>query len=266
MRLSILLAKRSLMKAYRYHRRRRGCPSGDGVCCVGSAPGAVRSLLVVHGCFDLLVVCYLQGHHHRGKSPNVIKEYTLLKRRQPVAVMSTVTGNVVSKVAMSDPSIPGHVVASALAVIAGSIICFIGLIRAGWIVDFISLTAISAFMTGSALNIAVGQVPSMMGITGFSTRDSTYLVVINTLKNLGHTKFDAAMGLTALTLLYILRSACNFGARKLPNRRKLFFFLATLRTVFVILLYTLISWLVNRNHRQNPLFKILGTVPRGMIH
>lgn len=179
--------------------------------------------------------------------------------------MSTVTGNVVSKVAMLDPSIPGHVVASALAVIAGSIICFIGLIRAGWIVDFISLTAISAFMTGSALNIAVGQVPSMMGITGFSTRDSTYLVVINTLKNLGHTKLDAAMGLTALTLLYVIRTACNVGARKLPNRRKLLFFLATLRTVFVILLYTLISWLVNRNHKQNPLFKILGTVPRGMV-
>lgn len=180
--------------------------------------------------------------------------------------MSTVTGNVVSKVAKSDPNIPGHVVASALAVIAGSIICFIGLIRAGWIVDFISLTAISAFMTGSALNIAVGQVPSMMGITGFSTRDSTYLVVINTLKNLGHTKLDAAMGLTALTMLYLIRSACTFGARKLPNRRKMFFFLATLRTVFVILLYTMISWLVNRNHKKNPLFKILGTVPRGRIH
>ena len=194
------------------------------------------------------------------------EQIQLLTCRQPVAVMSTVTGNVVSKVAKTDPSIPGHVVASALAVIAGSIILFIGLIRAGWIVDFISLTAISAFMTGSAINIAVGQVPSMMGITGFSTRDSTYLVVINTLKNLRHTKLDAAMGLTALTMLYAIRSACNFGARRLPNRRKMFFFLATLRTVFVILLYTLISWLVNRNHRNTPLFKILGLVPRGMIH
>ncbi len=184
---------------------------------------------------------------------------------KPVAVMSAVTGNVVSQVAKSNPSIPGHVVASALAVMAGSIICFIGLVRCGWIVDFISLTAISAFMTGSALNIAVGQVPTMMGITGFSTRDSTYLVVINTLKNLGQTKLDATMGLTALALLYLVRSACNLGARRLPNRRKMFFFLSTLRTVFVILLYTMISWLVNRHHRKSPLFKILGTVPRGMI-
>ena len=166
---------------------------------------------------------------------------------------------------MIDPAIPGHVIASALAVVAGGIICFIGLIRAGWIVDFISLTAISAFMTGSALNIAVGQVPGMLGITGFSTRDSTYHVVINTFKYLGDTKVDAAMGLTALALLYVIRSACTLGARKLPNHRKLFFFSATLRTVFVILLYTLVSWLVNRNHRESPLFNILGTVPRGML-
>lgn len=177
--------------------------------------------------------------------------------------MSTVTGNVVTKVIHADKSIPPHVVASALAIIAGSIICFIGLIRCGWIVDFISLTAISAFMTGSAINIAVGQVPTMMGITGFSTRDSTYRVVINTLKNLGGTKLDAAMGLTALLMLYLIRSACNFGARKYPDRRKSFFFLATLRTAFVILLYTMISWLVNRHHQKKPLFKILGTVPRG---
>lgn len=179
--------------------------------------------------------------------------------------MSTVTGNIVSKVERLDPNIPPHVVASALAVVAGAIICFIGLLRCGWIVDFISLTAISAFMTGSAINIAVGQVPALMGITGFSTRDSTYLVAINTLKGLGRTKLDAAMGLTALLMLYMIRSACNWGARRMPERRKMFFFLATLRTAFVILLYTMISWLVNRNHRDAPLFRILRDVPRGAM-
>ena len=168
-------------------------------------------------------------------------------------------------VAKSDPGLPGNVVASALALVAGSIICFIGLIRCGWIVDFIPLTAISAFMTGSALNIAVGQVPTLMGISNlFNTRAATYQVVINTLKNLGHSKLDAAMGLTALFLLYAIRSTLNFGARRMPNRRKVFFFLSTLRVVFVILLYTLVSWLVNRHHRKKPLFKILSTVPRGM--
>ena len=179
--------------------------------------------------------------------------------------MSTITGTVVNEVAKSHPEFPGHVVASALAIIAGSVICFIGLIRCGWIVDFISLAAISAYMTGSALNIAVGQVPALMGITGFSNRDSTYKVVINILKHLGRSKVDAAIGLTALFLLYLIRSSCKYGARKLPQRARLFFFLSTLRTAFVILLYTLISWLVNRHHRstKDHRFTILGTVPRG---
>ena len=179
--------------------------------------------------------------------------------------MSTITGDVVNHVQTTLPDIAPHVVASALAIIAGSIICFIGLIRCGWIVEFISLAAISAFMTGSAINIAVGQVPNLMGITGFSNRDSTYKVVINILKHLGRSKLDAAMGLTALTMLYLIRSACNFAARKKPSKAKLFFFLSTLRTAFVILLYTMISWLVNRHHRKKSdrKFQILGTVPRG---
>ena len=187
----------------------------------------------------------------------------------PVAVMSTITGNVVLQVQGTHPEVPGHVVASALAIICGAIICFIGLIRAGWIVDFIPVTAISAFMTGSALNIACGQVPALLGISStlFNTRASTYLVVIHTLKYLGHAKLDAAIGLTALTMLYLIRSACKLAAKKQPNRAKMWFFVATLRTVFVILLYTMISWLANRDKKHHSTkhsrFKILGTVPRG---
>jgi sodium-independent sulfate anion transporter 11 len=54
--------------------------------------------------------------------------------------MSTLVGQIVTKAAKSDPKVQGHVIASALAVIAGSIIFFIGIIRIGWIVDLISLT------------------------------------------------------------------------------------------------------------------------------
>ncbi|KUJ22430.1 putative sulfate permease 2 [Mollisia scopiformis] len=181
----------------------------------------------------------------------------------PVAVVSTLVGKILVKAAKTHPTVPGPVIASAMAVIAGCIIFFIGLIRMGWIVDLIPLVSISAFMTGSALNIAVGQLPTLMGITGFDTRAATYLVFINWLKGLPRTKLDAAIGLTALFLLYAIRSACKFAAKKYPTQRKLIFFISTLRTAFVILLYTLVSWLVNRHHRKKPLFKILSTVPRG---
>lgn len=181
--------------------------------------------------------------------------------------MSTIVGNIVTKVKATNPEIAPNVVASALALISGCIILVIGLARCGWIVDLISLTAISAFMTGSALNIAVGQIPALMGLSGFSSRDSTYLVIINILSHLNSATLDAAMGLTALLLLYLIRSTCKLAAKRFPGRQKAIFFVSTLRTVFVILLYTLISFLVNKDiaatNASKAKFKILGTVPRG---
>lgn len=179
--------------------------------------------------------------------------------------MSMLVGQTVLKAQAVQPDLEPFTIASALAVISGAIITFVGLIRCGWIVDFIPLTAISAFMTGSALTIIAGQIPTLMGITGFSTNESTYRVIINTLKHLPNTKIDAAMGLTALFLLYAIRLACNYSAKRYPSRARIFFFLATLRTVFIILLYTMVSWLVNMNTRDEPVFQILGTVPRGRM-
>jgi solute carrier family 26 (sodium-independent sulfate anion transporter), member 11 len=180
--------------------------------------------------------------------------------------MSTVVGNVISTVQESNPDFTPNEIASALAIIAGAIVLLIGLIRCGWIVDLIPLTSLSAFMTGSAITIAVGQVPAMMGITGFSTREAPYRVFINILKNLNKTKTDAAMGLSALAVLYAIRSLGSYAGKRWPKNQRVFFFLTTLRTVFVILLYTMISWLVNMNRRDHPAFKILGEIPVGMCH
>ncbi|KAH7086836.1 sulfate permease-like protein [Paraphoma chrysanthemicola] len=187
----------------------------------------------------------------------------------PVAVLSTVTGSVILKAEERLPGVPRDIVASSLAIIAGSIVLFLGLARLGWIVDLISLPAISAFMTGSAISIAVGQVPAMMGLTGFSSRGVTYKVIIESLKHLGTTDLNASFGLTALFLLYLIRYTCNQLAKRYPSKAKTFFFLNTLRTAFVILLYVLFSYLVNRHHKANhtkPKIKTLGTVPRGFKH
>lgn len=57
-------------------------------------------------------------------------------------------------------------------------------------------------MTGSALNIAAGQVPALMGYSSkLNTRAATYKVIINTLKHLPDTRRDAAFGLSGLLFL-----------------------------------------------------------------
>ena len=187
--------------------------------------------------------------------------------------MSTVTGQVVLAVQKIEPQWQGHVIASALAVICGAIICFVGLVRLGWLVDLIPLVAIAAYMTGSALFIIIGQVPTVLGVSSlFDTHQHSYWVIIHTLQNLPNCTVDAAMGLTALAMLYMIRSGFNFLARRQPQRRKLWFFCNTLRSVFVILLYTFISAMVNLHIPRtsdgadlSP-FSILGPVPRGFQH
>ena len=83
----------------------------------------------------------------------------------PVAVMSTVTGTVVGNAANSLPDVPGNQIAGALAVLGGAFVFVLGITRLGFIVDFISLTAITAFITGAALNIGIGQIPGLLGIS-----------------------------------------------------------------------------------------------------
>ena len=61
----------------------------------------------------------------------------------------------------------GPQIATTVAFISGFIVLCIGLLRLGWIVEFIPAPAVSGFMTGSAISIVAGQVPGMMGITGF---------------------------------------------------------------------------------------------------
>lgn len=185
----------------------------------------------------------------------------------PVAVMSALVGDIVTDAAKSHPHIPGHVVASAVAIVTGGIVTAFGLLRLGFIVDFIPIPSIAAFMTGSAISIIAGQVPALLGNNivkpQFNTRGATYKVIINTLQKLPRSRLDSAFGISALVLLYVIKWGFTYAARRFPRRAKLYFFMSTLRTAFVILLFTMISWLVNRNHRKAPRVAILGVVPRG---
>jgi sodium-independent sulfate anion transporter 11 len=192
-----------------------------------------------------------------------------------VAVMSTIVGNIVIKVQKTHKHLQAPDIARALSVIAGAVLLFIGLTRLGRIVELIPLVAITSFMTGAAISIGAGQVPALMGIPNVNNRGPTYLVIIDTLKGLPRTKLDAAMGLSALFLLYAIRIFCSFMTKKQPSKKKLWFFLSTLRMAFVILLYIMISWLANRNIKalkgpkptmSKAKFKILGRVPRGFQH
>ena len=182
----------------------------------------------------------------------------------PVAVLSNVVGNVVNDVNRSrGQQVDPIIIASTLSIVTGCVVLAIGLLRAGRIVDLISPTALAAFMTGSAITITASQLPSLLGLSGFSNRESPYAVTTNTFRNLGGVGIDAALGLSALLLLYLIRFILTTAAERAPKHKKAIFFVNTLRTVLIIALFTVLSLAVNRDRPNNPAFDIIGTVPRG---
>ncbi|KZT28571.1 sulfate permease [Neolentinus lepideus HHB14362 ss-1] len=188
----------------------------------------------------------------------------------PVAVMSLTVSQIIRFVDQHHPNEwNGPQIATTVAFICGFIVLGLGLLRLGWIVEFIPAPAVSGFMTGSAINIVSGQVPGLMGITGFDTRAATYKVIINSLKGLPRTKLDAAFGLTGLVALYCIRSGLQVLSRRYPRRARIFFFISVMRNGLIIIILTIASWLYTRHRRSHsgsyPI-KILGTVPRGFKH
>lgn len=190
----------------------------------------------------------------------------------PVAVMSLQTANVIRDVTAKTGTLySNEVIASALAFMCGVICLGIGLLRVGWIIEFIPTPAVSGFMTGSAITIAVGQVPKLMGIPNIVTNGpACYRIVINTLKGLPNTTIDAAFGLTCLAFLYAVRSLCNRLPRRYPKLARTCFFISVLRNAFVIIIATAATyaWLKDvkpRNYKKFPI-SVLGPVPGGFQH
>ncbi|KAI0721519.1 sulfate permease [Cerioporus squamosus] len=187
----------------------------------------------------------------------------------PVAVMSLTVAQIIKHVNEAHPDTwAGPQIATTVAFICGFIVLGIGLLHLGWLVEFIPAPAVSGFMTGSALNIVSGQLPGLLGISGFDTRAATYKVFINTLKGLPRTKLDAAFGITGLVSLYAIRWICDRLSKRYPSRARFFFFMSVFRNAFVIVVLTIASWLYCRDRGHNGKYpiKILQDVPRGFKH
>ncbi|KZS89863.1 high affinity sulfate permease [Sistotremastrum niveocremeum HHB9708] len=189
----------------------------------------------------------------------------------PVAVMSLETSKIIARIQKNHPGKwEAPQIATTTAFICGFIVLGVGLLRIGRLVELIPAPAVSGFMTGSALNILVGQVPGLLGTSSlFNTRAATYQVIINTLKNLPHCTKDAAFGVMGLWALYTIRWTFAYLSKRYPHRARTFFFVSITRNAFVIVILTLASWLYCR-HRVSKKGKypisILQTVPRGFQH
>jgi SulP family sulfate permease len=177
----------------------------------------------------------------------------------PVAVASLMTTAAVSPLAaQGTPEYLGAAVA--LAMLSGLMLLAMGLLRLGFLANFLSHPVISGFITASGIQIAAGQVAPVLGI---HVEGETFVELIVSLgRNLGHTNpFTAAIGLASLAFLFWVRQRLKPLLRGFGIGERAADILAKVGPVVAIVATTAAVWGFALAERG---VSIVGTVPQGL--
>lgn len=159
----------------------------------------------------------------------------------PTSILALLTSQAVA--ALSTEGYAPADIASAMAFMVGSFALILGVCKLGFILDFISSAVLSGWISAVAITIGLGQVGSLIGVsagTGVAHQIHYILTHLGDIQGL-----TICLGLTGILMLWIL----EFIGKKWGKTNLWLKAVGTSRTVIVMVIYTLISWGVNR-HRD----------------
>lgn len=159
----------------------------------------------------------------------------------PTSLIGLLTANVVDDLGKDGYS--PAVVASAVAFMMGVYGMALGFLKLGFLLDFISYPTLTGFISAAAIVIGLGQVDNLLGEEGVG--DGTAHIIHDVFKNLPTCNVNAAaVGLCGILILEVLRMA---GARW-GSKYKVVWFLSITRAFLVLVLFTGISYAVNKKY------------------
>ena len=121
----------------------------------------------------------------------------------PSSTVAAVTGAAVLSVASSG-SDEAIALAAAMALFAGIIYLIMGIFRMGWISNFLAASVLAGFIAGIAIDVAIGQLDNLLGITVADGNSWQELVwSIQALPTLNITA--TVIGISSLAILFALR-------------------------------------------------------------
>ena len=177
----------------------------------------------------------------------------------PVAVASLMTAAAAATVAsQGTPEYIGATIA--LAAISGLLLIALGLLKLGFLANFLSHPVISGFITASGIQIAVGQLAPVLGI---HADGESFLDLVKTMvPNLGHTNpHTAVIGFGSLAFLFWVRRGLKPLLRRFGVGERAADILAKVGPVAAIVVTTLAVWIFGLTENG---VKIVGTVPKGL--
>ena len=177
----------------------------------------------------------------------------------PVAVGSLMTAAAVSKLAsQGTPEYLGAAVA--LAMVSGLLLIAMGLLRLGFLANFLSHPIISGFITASGIQIAAGQLAPALGISAHG--ENLLELLKSMVQNIGQfNPYTAAIGLSSLVFLFWVRRGLKPLLMNIGLAERSADVLAKVGPIIAIVMTTATVWALDLSSQG---VQIVGSVPQGL--
>lgn len=181
----------------------------------------------------------------------------------PVAVISLLTAAAISRLNLSSPD---QIVQAAmlLAMMSGLFLILLGVLRLGFLANFLSHPVIAGFITASGILIALGQVPALLGISGggHNLIELVHSLGISLMATFESPNWPTkAVGLITLVYLFWSRKALAPLLQKLGLSARLATMLARLSPIVAVVGSGLAAWGLDLGNKG---LALVGTVPAGL--
>lgn len=160
----------------------------------------------------------------------------------PTSILGLLTAEVVAD--LTKEGYTPENVASAVAFMAGVYALVVGGLKLGFLLDFVSAPVLTGWISAVALVILLGQVDSLVGLDAGS---GTAQIIRDVLGHLDKIKpMTLCIGFTSLAMLYALEMVGKIWGKK----NKYLKIVSTSRAVIVLVVFTLVSYLVNHSRDE----------------
>lgn len=176
----------------------------------------------------------------------------------PVAVVSLMTAAAISD--LGPLGIAPWAIAITLAFLSGTILLLMGVLRLGFLANFLSHPVISGFITASGLLIAASQLKTIMGVSaeGHHFFDLMQSLLVQSPQT--H-QLTLMVGLSAIIFLFWVRKGLNPLLLRYGLNAQLAARLSKTGPVAVIAVSIILTWWLDW---QTQGLKIVGAVPQGL--
>jgi len=175
----------------------------------------------------------------------------------PTAVISLMTAACIATL----PEGTRLISAAALAVMTGAILLIAGLLKAGFVMNFVSRPVVSAYITGAALLIIFSQLKHIFGITASG---NTVFALLGDLKaNLPNTnKVAMGIGLSAIGILWLIKKYLAYSLIKFHVKSRTAKLIGRMAPILIVAMFIGISSFLGLADKFD--VRVVGRIPAGL--